>query len=604
MPARTLFLAVLAVAGAAPVTASAAVTSAFDEKVTCTTAPDGMVTCSGLASTFDGTTIDVNLALPSAAGGFPALGVYHGWGGRKLSMDSLEKWAAKGYAAFSMSDRGWGDSCGGQSPTRLTPGCAEGHNHLMDTRYEVRDAQTLLGQLADEGLIDPQRIGATGGSYGGGLSMALGALKDRVMLPDGRLVPWTSPEKQLPMRLAVAAPEVPWTDLAYALAPNGRNLDYLADNGYGDRMGVLKTSFVAGLYATGARSSNYAPPGTDPDADLTTWFALTNAGDLYDNDNNPLLGGVLEELRSHHSSYYIPPTTAPAPMLISNGWTDDLFPPMEAIRFYNRTRSAFPDTPISLFFLDYGHQRGQNKAADVAHLRARQEQWFAHYLLGQGDRPEARAEAITQTCPKTDPSAGPFGAPTWDKLSAGEVRFASEGEQTVFSGGDPNAGKTFDPIAGGGACATADDADQPGVATYRLPAATGDGYTLMGSPTILATLTAPLSNQQVAARLLDVAPDGKKTLVARGVYRPEVGTSAVRQVWQINANGWRFAAGHAPQLELLAHDAPYARPSNVQPPLTVADLELRLPVLERRNQNVAVDRPAAPVVPPGAQLAR
>ena len=37
----------------------------------------------------------------------------------------------------------------------------------MDTRYEVRDTQYFAGLLADEGLID-RRIGATGGSYGGG----------------------------------------------------------------------------------------------------------------------------------------------------------------------------------------------------------------------------------------------------------------------------------------------------------------------------------------------------------------------------------------------------------------------------------------------------
>ena len=56
----------------------------------------------------------------------------------------------------------------------------------MHNAYEVRDAQYLLGQLADDGVIDPQRIGAIGGSYGGGMSIALGALRNRVQLA-GRL---------------------------------------------------------------------------------------------------------------------------------------------------------------------------------------------------------------------------------------------------------------------------------------------------------------------------------------------------------------------------------------------------------------------------------
>ena len=63
--------------------------------------------------------------------------------------------------------------------------------------------------------------------------MALAALKDRVMLPDGSLVPWTSPGGHA-MGIAAAAPEIPWTDLAYSLMPNGRTLDYVADAPYGD----------------------------------------------------------------------------------------------------------------------------------------------------------------------------------------------------------------------------------------------------------------------------------------------------------------------------------------------------------------------------------
>ena len=34
-------------------------------------------------------------------------------------------------------------------PNRLLPVCANGYNHLMDTRYEVRDAQEVFAALAD-----------------------------------------------------------------------------------------------------------------------------------------------------------------------------------------------------------------------------------------------------------------------------------------------------------------------------------------------------------------------------------------------------------------------------------------------------------------------
>lgn len=264
--------------GAAPA-ASAAVTHAFDGATPCTPmtgADAGRYNCSSPSTgvpTWDGTTpIDVNLFLPSDTpppGGWPLLGFYHGWGGSKLGLNArLRSFLSRGYAVFSVSDRGWGNSCGGMDPKRLFPVCADGYNHLMDTRFEVRDAQYLIGLLVDDGIADPQRIGATGGSYGGGISMALAALRDRVMLPNGTLTDWKSPSGT-DVELAAAAPEIPWTDLAYSLQPNGATLDYVADAPYrgpnGDkRIGVMKQSFVSGLYATGLAASNYAPPAATP----------------------------------------------------------------------------------------------------------------------------------------------------------------------------------------------------------------------------------------------------------------------------------------------------------------------------------------------------
>src|SRR3712207_9158056 len=65
-----------------------------------------------------------------------------------------------------------------------------------------------------------------------------------------------------------------------------------------------------------------------------------------------------------------------SPLLIANGWTDDIFPADEAIRFYNRTRTQHPKADISLYFLDYGHQRGQGKDADEERLDRAQTRWF------------------------------------------------------------------------------------------------------------------------------------------------------------------------------------------------------------------------------------
>ena len=599
------FVAGALLAGAA--SAQAATTSVFGGDVSCVTQSSGVRLCSGPTHTFDGTKIDVNVFLPPAPasgadGPYPTIGYFHGWGGSKLSDSRTTGWAQRGYAIFTMSDRGWGNSCGGQDPDRLTPQCSNGYIHLMDDRYEVRDAQFLLSELADQGVTQPTKIGVTGSSYGGGISMALAALKDRVMLPDGALVPWRSPNG-LSMRIAAAAPDIPWTDLAYSLMPNGRTLDYVADAPYGSRVGVEKLSFVSGLYALGQASGNYAAPGQDPQADLTTWYALINAGEPY--DSNPETASILNQIETYHSSYYMDHSEPPAPLLISNGWTDDLFPPDEAIRFYNRTRTQYPGAMLNLFFSDAGHQRGQNKAADTAVRVARQDAWFDYFLKGQGAAPQSgQVETLTKTC--GGPSAGPYFAPNWAKMAPGEVRYGSTPPQTIApAAGDPTIGRAFDPITGGGACASASGADQPGTATYRLPAASGSGYTLMGSPTIIADINSPGPNSQVAARLLDVAPDGTETLVARALYRPDVnsGVTPTRQLFQLHPDGWKFAAGHVAKLELLPNDSPYGRSSNGQLPVTVSNLQLRLPVLEKPNGKTIL-KPAAKVVPAGYTLAR
>ena len=127
----------------------------------------------------------------------------------------------------------------------------------------------------------------------------------------------------------------------------------------------------------------------------------------------------------------------------------------------------------------------------------------------------------------------------------------------------------------------------------------------MGSPTVIADINSIGPTSQVAARLLDVAPDGTETLVARALYRPDVnsGSAPTRQVFQLHADGWKFAAGHVAKLELLPNDAPYGRVSNGQLPVTVSNLQLRLPVLERPNGGV-ITPPAPKVVPAGYTLAR
>jgi hypothetical protein len=418
------------------------------------------------------------------------------------------------------------------------------------------------------------------------MSMALAALKDRTMMPDGHLVPWTSPNGT-PMSLAVATPLAPWTDLAYSLTPNGRVLDYLRDNSYDpDHFGVMKPSIVNGLYFAGDAVGRFAPVGEVPSADLTGWLALMDQGEPY--ENNLAATSLLGEITTYHSSYYVNHSEAPAPILISQGFTDDIFPVDEALRFYNRTIAQYPSADLGMIFGDFGHQRAQNKAADLAPVSALQDQWINYYLAGTGSKPANDVIARTEVCPASAPSGGPYTAADWASLAPGEITIeGGPTDQTIAPDGGTAAAANAFAVLGAGACASTPSAQEPGTANYESSPAPAGGFTLLGSPTVVADFEGSGADSEIAARLVDVAPDGTKRLVARQLYRPD---ATGYQVFELHPGAWTFVQGHVARLELLPKDgsAPaspgnlsdYGRPSNHQLPITVHDLVLRLPVTE------------------------
>jgi len=122
---------------------------------------------------------------------------------------------------------------------------------------------------------------------------------------------------------------------------------------------------------------------------------------------------------------------------------------------------------------------------------------------------------------------------------------------------------------------------------------------------VIADFTLPGANSQVAARLLDVAPNGQETLISRGLWRPTVSSTPVRQVFQLHPGAWRFAPGHTIKLELLPDDFPYGRASNGQQAVTVSNLQLRIPTVDRPGAAGGLVKPPLPkFLPPGYQLAR
>ena len=632
-----------------PQAVAAPPTSIFGGHIPCTTQaqPDGRTLCSGpggndanapanTVPSWDGTPIDVNVALPDATkfgpGPYPLAMYFHGFGGGKEGFDGdLKRFTDVGIAAFSMTERGFKKSCGKNGKNAqnvynanddaigalnaVTPGaCDQGFIHLMDLRYEVRDAQYLAGLLADEHLILPKKIGSVGASYGGAKSMDLAALKNRIKLPDGSLAPWKSPDGK-DMELAVAAPIVPPTDFAYSLVPNGRTLDYAMDSPYlgpdgKAPYGVMKAAIINALFGAGDNFSGQNGP-VNPLFDVVGWRQLMSEGEPYDTAGGQTM---VSEMTQHHSSYYVDDSVEPAPMVIAEGLTDDLFPIDEALRFYNRTKHNYPGATVGLLFADIGHPRAplagefsQGREEDKEMGFQIVDQWFKYYLLGEGEKPFDGVMAKSQVCPYSQPSGGPYTADNWADFAPGELRVSDPTKRVISKdGGDLTVATNFTTIFDG--CTQQDETEEPGIAEYDFPVTPAGGFTLGGAPTVIADVSVANGGQsQIAARLLEVK-DGLERIVARGVYRPD---KSGRQVIQLHGNVYHFDQGSQARLQLLPRDGnpalaalAYVRPSNDQQDVTVSNVEVRIPVREEPGSlGGLVKSPLPKVLPAGYELA-
>jgi pimeloyl-ACP methyl ester carboxylesterase len=593
---------VLSVGLVAPAAASAATPAPFGHACVstagvrfCPTTDAGPGrTVDGVPS-FDGVPLDVDVTLPATGNGpFPTIVIFHGWGGDKTSYEAASPtgknvetyhwnnifYAQRGYAVVNFTARGFGHSCGGGPTADHTGPCANGYIRLDDSRYEARDAQYLLGLLADEGITNPKAIGVTGISYGGGVSTELAYLKNRIRMPNGTFAPWRSP-KGTALSIAAAYPRWQWSDLVSALIPNGRFLDFspATDGLSRNPIGVPIQSYLTGLFALGLSTGYYCgePPSTpcnDASANLPFDFPQTLKGEPFDSTTV----AVVNDLYNNHSAYSLPlPAGGPAPLLLQDGWTDDLFPPAEALRVYNQLTTRYAHPFVSLQFGDLGHSRGANKPRANYAFQDQGAAFFDGFLMGHGKPlPSGSVEAFTQTCPASAPDGGPFTAGSWAAVHPLAVRFGSGAAQTVTATGDAQDGPPFDPIAGTtDPCKTITPGSSAGTAVYTL---TSHGLTLLGLPTVTATINTSGPFGELDSRLYDVLPGGSERLISRGTYRL-LDNQTGRITFQLHGNGYHFPPGDVVKLELRGNDAPYYRPSNDAAfTVRVSNLSVSLPL--------------------------
>lgn len=600
---RAAVLVTLALAAALPATASASPSAPFGHACTaqngvrfCPTASDDQ-----RVPSFDGLPMDVDVTLP--AGGtapYPTIIMLHGFPGSKASLQSTKPegtdphgyhynnvwFAQQGFAVVNASSRGFGRSCG-VPDSRTSPACDRGWYHpVADQRYELHDFQHLLGLLVDEGVTNPDAIGATGTSMGGGASMQLAFLENRVRNLDGTFSPWTSPAGK-PIRLQAAYPRWGYSDLAYSLLPNGRALDYAIPTRPESRspIGVVKSS-VFNILAAGGQAGFTAPEGADPTADLTAWVKLTNAGEPYGQDASALV----DQVTTFKSATGIPGTTS-VPLLIMMGWTDPVFPAIEAVRPYNRLRSATNDTAdVTLQLGDLGHFNAGNPLAQYKVFNDGALPFFERHLKGEGPAPPLGAViAYLQGCPKGSAGSSPIFASSYARLSRGVLVMTKGSGRVTSEGGSDRSAAAADPVKAADRCLRVQGGSTLGTTVLKR---TSPGFTMLGLPRVVATVDTDGEFGQIDALLWEVTGGRERRrqrLVDFGVYRltPE---QRGRIVFQLHGNGYRFAKGSQIKLELRGRTPNLYRPSNEPFSVRLRDIALEIPTRDKPSRAKRIDR--------------
>lgn len=123
---------------------------------------------------------------PRGDGPFPTLLLFHGYGGRSDEFFSLLAWAAAGFATFAMDVRGQAgrsqdrDLVDGPTMGQFFLRGIEDHPDRLFYRSVYLDTVQLARVALAQPFVDGRRLGATGWSQGGGLTVACAALEPRV----------------------------------------------------------------------------------------------------------------------------------------------------------------------------------------------------------------------------------------------------------------------------------------------------------------------------------------------------------------------------------------------------------------------------------------
>ncbi|WP_329623354.1 CocE/NonD family hydrolase [Streptomyces sp. NBC_01255] len=490
----------------------------------------------------DGVRLDTSYFTSGGGERRPAVLLGHGFGGSKNDVRAqAEQLARDGYAVLTWSARGFGASTG--------------EIGLNDPDHEVADVRKLIDWLAarPEVLLDKAgdpRVGVTGASYGGAISLLAAGHDPRV---------------------DAVAPQITYWNLADALFPND----------------VFKKLW-AGIFFSAGNQGNQ--PGTAPaptqaadgcgrfTAELCSLYQRVAVSGKPDAAARALL-----EARS--------PSAVGArikvPALIVQGQSDSLFTLAQSDAMA-RTLTA-NGAPVAVDWIAGGHDGGDRETERV---ERRISTWFDRWLKRDTSADTGPAFRVSRTggVDSTDGQATLRGA-TADRypgLTAATESFALAGPPQTFAnpaGAAPPAISAVPGLGGGlsglSSLGVGLSLDFPGqYARFDAKPQTGT-VRITGTPTVRVKVTSTAADGSAVlfAKVYDVGPDGRQQVLPSQLVTPvrvEDAKAGRSVTLTLPAIDHEVEAGHRLRLVLAATDLGYASPTvpagytvAVEGPLTV-----------------------------------
>lgn len=331
----------------------------------------------------------------------------------------------------------------------------------------------------------------------------------------------------------------------------------------------------------------------------------------------------------------------PVPVFSAGTLTDPLFTQVEHQQMVKRLKSVVPDYPVQEYYGDYQHfvadkpkewgdlccrgtnhhlcvsdefttglnNRPPNLCPDGEGVNTRLSRFIDYYANPPGDPnpgpPPLDVTAALQACPQTAAAlkvrkneAGPrYTAPSFEELAPNSLKLESppptgtppETSHIVLPNFHSVSTDPVGMLARQQYCVAENSLAGPGVVTYESgPLSTAHAFTMIGRTRLAVTHTgtAPLDALQLNARLYDVFPNqnggcgdnATAVMVDRGVRR--VANPNETTIFDLDGNGWSFAANHCIRVELAQDVGPYIKPSPQSSSLSLTSVKLDVPVRE------------------------